>query len=99
MALTCNWRGMLHAATRHRLATAVLCLAGAMSGSWALASGNAVRAATGPGPLPAVFSLTNGGRFVPGSFFGISTEYDQLTTYENAGPLFDRAVSIMRPQD
>ena len=99
MALTCNWRGMLHAVTRHRLATAVLCLAGAMSGSWALASGNAVRAATGPGPLPAVFSLTNGGRFVPGSFFGISTEYDQLTTYENAGPLFDRALSIMRPQD
>ena len=81
------------------MVTGIVCLAAATSGVWAIASGDAVQAATGPGPLPAVFSLTSGGRFVPGSFFGISTEYDQLTTYENAGPLFDRALSIMRPQD
>ncbi len=99
MALICNWRGILDVATRHRRVTAVGCILAAMPGIWAFASGDTVRAATGPGPLPAVFSLTSGGRFVPGSFFGISTEYDQLTTYENAGRLFDRALSIMRPQD
>lgn len=97
--MTCIWRWVLGVATRHRIVTGIVCLAAATSGVWAIASGDAVQAATGPGPLPAVFSLTSGGRFVPGSFFGISTEYDQLTTYENAGPLFDRALSIMRPQD
>ncbi len=99
MALTCNWRGMLHVATRHRVVTSLACVLGATAATWAFAAGDTVRAATGPGPLPAVFSLTSGGRFVPGSFFGISTEYDQLVTYENTGRLFDRALSIMRPQD
>jgi Glycosyl hydrolase family 79 C-terminal beta domain len=99
VALICTWQRVLRAATRHRIVTSIVCLAGATSGVWALASGDAVRAATGPAPLPAVFSLTSGGRFVPSGFFGISTEYDQLVTYENAGPLFDRAISLMRPQD
>jgi len=99
VALMCIWRRVLHAAARHRFVTTVASVVAATSGIWALASGDTVRAATGPGPLPAVFSLTSGGRYVPRSFFGISTEYDQLTTYENAGPLFDRALSLMRPQD
>src|ERR671923_2263752 len=61
-----------------------------------LATGSSVGA---QGALPATFSLTGSGRSIPRSFFGVSVEYDQLIGYEREGRLFDRALSLIRPQD
>jgi hypothetical protein len=55
--------------------------------------------AAGSSTVPVYFALTGGGRRVPASFFGLSTEYNQLPDYEAEGPLFDRAISLIRSQD
>jgi hypothetical protein len=45
------------------------------------------------------FSLGGGGRRIPNSFFGVSIEYKELARYEAEGPLFDRAIALIRPED
>jgi len=52
-----------------------------------------------PRPLAAEVSLGAGGPAVPHSFSGLSIEYNELSAYEQAGPLFDRVVGLIRPAD
>ncbi len=46
-----------------------------------------------------VITPTGESQPVPPSFFGLSVEDKQITTYENAGPLFDRMVAMLAPRD
>lgn len=39
------------------------------------------------------------GQRIPRGFFGLSIEYNELRTYERAGVLFDRVLSMIRPRD
>ena len=86
---------MLQAVARWRVIAGVVCLTGATVG--VLSQG--VRAVVRLSPLPADFSLTGGAQRVPTSFFGLSVEYNQLSLYEGEGSLFDRVISLVRPQD
>ena len=47
----------------------------------------------------ATFSPTGGGRRIPNAFFGVSIEYEELSRYEAEGALFDRVMSLIRPED
>ncbi len=67
-------------------------------GVLSMGAGGAARAAGTP-PLPAAFTLTGGGIAVPRSFFGLSMEYNQMPVYAQEGPVFDRALALIRPQD
>lgn len=49
--------------------------------------------------LSARITLTRNEVTVPGSFLGLSIEYNELSSYEAQGPLFDRAMSVIRPQN
>jgi hypothetical protein len=44
-------------------------------------------------------SFTTSGRPIPPSFSGLSLEYDELSRYAAAGPLFDRVIALIRPHD
>ncbi len=92
-------RRLLRAIAGRQALIAIGCLTAVAFGLLSLGRGHVVRAAAAPAPLPATFSLTGGAIAVPRSFFGISVEYDQLLTYENEGPVFDHALSLIRPQD
>jgi hypothetical protein len=59
---------------------------------------DAARAAAAGAPAAEV-SLATDGPAVPHSFSGLSIEYNELTAYEQAGPLFDRVVALIRPAD
>ncbi len=48
---------------------------------------------------PIKLSLSGEQRAVPKSFFGLSVEADDLPTYEDAGKLFYRFLSMVRPRD
>ena len=50
-------------------------------------------------PEQADVDLTNRETRIPGSFFGLAIEYDELASYEAEGTLFDRVLSLMQPQD
>ncbi len=92
-------RRLLHALAQRRALIAIGCLTAVAFGVLSLGRSHVVRAAAAPAPLPASFRLTGGGITVPRSFFGISVEYDQLLIYESEGPLFDRALSLIQPED
>jgi hypothetical protein len=49
--------------------------------------------------LTARVSLAADGPPVPHSFSGLSIEYNELSLYEQSGPLFDRVVGLIRPAD
>ena len=51
------------------------------------------------GPRAIVVEVTSRSKPVPSSFFGLSIEYDELPRYEEAGKLFDRVISLIRPGD
>lgn len=57
------------------------------------ASGNASNVVT------ASFSLTGQSQRIERGFFGFSAEDNEVDKYLAAGPLFDRMIKIMRPQD
>ncbi len=82
----------------NRAIAALACLAGA-AGLALPGELSGAKAAAPPPPLPVYFTLGSGGVRVPSSFFGISTEYDQLVSYEKEGAPFDRALSLIRPED
>ncbi|MGO9882505.1 MAG: glycosyl hydrolase family protein [Solirubrobacteraceae bacterium] len=63
------------------------------------AAGDAVRAATGPPPVTVQVRLAGPAVPVPQSFLGLSMEYTGVASYEKLGPLFDRVVAMIRPQD
>jgi hypothetical protein len=44
-------------------------------------------------------SLSGRSRAIPRLFFGLSVEYSELAQYENAGPLFDRMIRLLRSQN
>jgi hypothetical protein len=50
-------------------------------------------------PERAAVKLTRNEIRIPPSFFGLAIEYDELAAYEAEGPLFDRVLSLLRPQD
>jgi hypothetical protein len=50
-------------------------------------------------PEQANMTLTHSETRIPPSFFGLAIEYDELGDYEAEGSLFDRALSLMQPQD
>ncbi len=50
-------------------------------------------------PEQADVSLTRRETRIPPSFFGLAIEYDELADYEAEGPVFDRVLSLMEPQD
>jgi hypothetical protein len=78
---------------------AIACLAAATFGLRSLDGEDVAQAAAGPVALPAYLTLTGGGTAVPRSFFGISMEYNQMPIYADEGPVFDRALALIRPQD
>ncbi len=45
----------------------------------------------------AVVTFTGQSRGIPRSFLGISIEYTELSSFEDGGRLFDRAISLLRP--
>ena len=73
-------------------------LAGAMLSSASTPALAAHRVGS-PASFGATFSLGGGGRKIPDSFFGVSIEYKELSQYEAEGTLFDRAMSLIRPED
>src|SRR2546421_1980431 len=54
--------------------------------------------ATSQPSLPATFTVTGVARTIPSSFFGLSIEYRELPAFEAEGRLFDRVISLVRPQ-
>lgn len=91
-------RWLLAGSRRSRAMVALAFAVAVALGVLAQGTGDPVQAATLPA-LPAYFSVTGGGRVIPRSFFGLSTEYGQLLGYEKAGPVFDRVISLVKPQD
>lgn len=84
--------------TLRRRTTLVVCAIGAIICGLLAGSGDAVRAA-GPPPVSVRVTVTGTGPAIPRSFFGLSMEYTGVATYEKLGPLFDRVVAMIRPQD
>ncbi len=76
---------------------AVGLLAGVLA--WAGASAGAARPTASPASTAVTFSLSGGGRRIPNSFFGVSIEYKELAQYEAEGALFNRALSLIKPED
>jgi hypothetical protein len=66
---------------------------------WIGASALAARPTASSASTAVTFSLSGGGRRIPNSFFGISIEYKELSQYEAEGTLFNRAMSLIRPED
>jgi hypothetical protein len=64
---------------------------------WAQSVVGSARAAAPPS-VSAALTLSAGAKAVPRSFFGLSIEYKELADYELEGPLFDRVLSLIRPQ-
>jgi hypothetical protein len=57
-------------------------------------------AAAGAATAPITdLSLTGRNWEVPPSFLGLSFEYRELSSFEAQGPLFDRMLALLRPQD
>jgi hypothetical protein len=51
-----------------------------------------------PAPsLPATVTLTRSSDPLPPSFFGLSVEVNEMMSYERAGGVFDRVLSLLRP--
>jgi hypothetical protein len=48
---------------------------------------------------PAGVSLSGESLTIPPSFLGLSIEYNELSSYESAGTLFDRVISLLGPGD
>jgi len=47
--------------------------------------------------LPGQVRLGSPGRRIPGTFLGLSFEVNELSSYVEEGPAFDRAISLLRP--
>jgi hypothetical protein len=47
--------------------------------------------------LPVQIRLTGQSKSIPQSFFGLSVEVNELSTYAQEGAVFDRALSLVRP--
>lgn len=80
---------------------AVVCLA-CVVGMLPASTGTSPSAVTVAAPLlalPARFTVTGADRPIPRSFLGLSIEYNELRAYEREGSLFDRVVSMIRPED
>src|SRR5581483_2589667 len=71
---------------------AIVCIA-SLAGTAASASGG------GQMSVVADIGLSGHSQRIPSGFFGLSVEDSEVTKYESAGALFDRMISIMRPQD
>src|SRR5581483_9976320 len=71
---------------------AIVCIA-SLAGTAASASGG------GQMSVVADIGLSGHSQRIPSGFFGLSVEDSEVTKYESAGVLFDRMISIMRPQD
>ncbi|MFZ0044129.1 MAG: glycosyl hydrolase family 79 C-terminal domain-containing protein, partial [Solirubrobacteraceae bacterium] len=86
-----------------RLVTSVLCCAALVVGYLSLrptrTAAAAFSSATEASSAPATLSVTSGGRAIPRSFFGLSIEYKELQDYENEGSLFNRVISLVKPED
>jgi hypothetical protein len=66
----------------------------------AVATARPIEAAAAGGPVTsATVSFSGGGRRIPPGFLGLSVEYDELQSYEQAGPLFTRVLALIRPRD
>jgi hypothetical protein len=50
-------------------------------------------------PLPASLQFASGGHRIPRGFFGLSIEYNELASYEDAGTPFLNLISMLRPRD
>jgi Glycosyl hydrolase family 79 C-terminal beta domain len=90
---------MLNDTLRWRTTTVLMCTVGAITFVLFGGAGDAVRAATGPPPVNVQVRLIGAGAPMPRSFLGLSMEYTGVATYEKLGPLFDRVVAMIRPQD
>ncbi|HWD64811.1 MAG TPA: glycosyl hydrolase family 79 C-terminal domain-containing protein [Solirubrobacteraceae bacterium] len=55
------------------------------------------KAAGAGGGQPVRVTYWGNGQGVPSDFFGLSIEYNELPTYEQSGPLFDRVLHMLRP--
>lgn len=82
-----------------RLASAIICIAGASVGVAAVGSAGIVRAAVPPPILPATLWLRFPSQAIPRSFLGLSMAYNQVTAFANEGSAFDHFVSLIRPED
>lgn len=51
----------------------------------------------GAATVPVRVDFGGGGRAIPAGFFGLSTEYNELPTYERSGVLFNRMLDLLRP--
>jgi hypothetical protein len=49
--------------------------------------------------LGSSLTLTGASLTIPSSFFGLSIEYNGLSTFEKQGTNFDRLISLIRPED
>ena len=85
--------------TLRRRTTLVVCAVGAIICGLLAGAGDAVKAATGPPPVSVRVQVTTAGAPIPRSFLGLSMEYTGVANYEKLGPLFDRVVAMIRPQD
>ncbi len=90
---------MLNDTSRRRTATMVVCLVGAVICVLLGAASGTGSAASGPRPVPIQVRLTGTSQAIPRSFFGLSMEYTGVPSYSQMGPLFDRVVAMVRPQD
>ena len=92
-------RGLLAAGTCAAGIACAALLGPAGPDASAAATVGTTRPPAAPRPLAAEVSLGAGGPAVPHSFSGLSIEYNELSAYEQAGPLFDRVVGLIRPAD
>jgi hypothetical protein len=96
---TGRWRD----AAPKRVIAVVACLgcAAAVSTSHIAAGADAGGAAAHGSlpPLDASLTFVGGGHPIPTSFYGLSVEYNELRAFEQAGPIFDRVISMIRPRD
>ena len=90
---------MLNDTLRPRTTLLVVCAVGAIISLLLIGSGDPVKAAAGPPPVAVKVQLSGAGAPIPRSFLGLSMEYTGVAGYEKLGPLFDRVVSMIRPQD
>ena len=90
---------MLNDTLRRRTTTVVMCAVGAIICLLFAGPGDAGRAATGPRPVSVRVRVSAAGVPIPQSFLGLSMEYTGVATYEKLGPLFDRVVAMIRPED
>jgi hypothetical protein len=77
----------------------VVCLVGATIGVVSAAASGPVRAASGPPPVAVQVRVTGTSQPIPRSFFGLSVEYTGVPSYSEMGPLLDRVVAMIRPED